>query len=52
MSGGKTACEGLEIHGRIKEENTMLLITIAVGGVLAALLSKLFIDLNDPACRV
>ena len=30
----------------------MLLITIAVGGVLAALLSKLFIDLNDPACRV
>ena len=30
----------------------MLLITIAVGGVLAARLSKLFIDLNDPACRV
>ena len=26
----------------------MLLITIAVGGVLAALLSKLFIDMNDP----
>ena len=28
----------------------MLLITIAVGGVLAALLSKLFIDMNDPTC--
>ena len=27
----------------------MLLITIAVGGVLSAMLSKLFINLNDPA---
>ena len=27
----------------------MLLITIAVGGVLAAMLSKLFINLNDPS---
>ena len=27
----------------------MLLITIAVGGVLSAMLSKLFITLNDPA---
>ena len=26
----------------------MLLITIAVGGVLSAMLSKLFINLNDP----
>ena len=30
----------------------MLLITIAVGGILAAMLSKMFIDLGDPACAV
>ena len=38
----------MDHHGKIKEEQTMLLITIAVGGVLAALLSKLFIVMNDP----
>ena len=27
----------------------MLLITIAAGGILAAMLSKLFINLKDPA---
>ena len=30
----------------------MLLSTIAVGGILAAMLSKMFIDLDDPACAV
>ena len=39
----------MDHHGKIKEEQTMLLITIAVGGVLSAMLSKLFINLNDPA---
>ena len=38
----------MDHHGKIKEEQTMLLITIAVGGVLAAMLSKMFIDLDDP----
>ena len=52
MSGWQTACRDPELHGRIKEEQTMLLITIAVGGVLAAMLSKMFIDLDDPACAV
>ena len=42
----------MDHHGKIKEEQTMLLITIAVGGVLAAMLSKMFIDLDDPACAV
>ena len=30
----------------------MLLITIAVGGVLAAMLSKMFINMNDPTDMV
>ena len=30
----------------------MLLITIAVGGVLAAMLAKMFINLDDPAYAV
>ncbi len=42
----------MEFHGRIKEEQTMLLITIAVGGVLAAMLAKMFINLDDPAYAV
>ena len=39
----------MDHHGQIKEEQTMLLITIAVGGILSAMLSKLFIDMNNPA---
>ena len=42
----------MDHHGKIKEEQTMLLITIAVGGVLAAMLAKMFINLDDPAYAV
>ena len=42
----------MDYHGRIKEEQTMLLITIAVGGVLAAMLAKMFINLDNPAYAV
>ena len=30
----------------------MLLITIAMGGVLGAMLSRLFINMNGPTCMV